>query len=99
MTKIIEVVRYKLEKGVTDSQVAELSDKLQKEVELQPGYIARRLAKSTEGEWVDLVFWNSLDDALNASNHINNLPLASLFMKLVNTESVAFDHYECIQEF
>jgi hypothetical protein len=56
--RIVEWAPFRLQPGVTDSQLLDASDALQRDfLELQDGFIARDLLRGPDGQWVDLVHW------------------------------------------
>ncbi len=62
---IIEVVTFQAKEGVSETQLLELSnafgEALKREVK---GFIKRTLTKHcTEDKWVELVWWESMNDA------------------------------------
>ena len=83
-----EIVLFKLKDGVLDAQILEASDALQRDLEGMAGYLSRRLLKTDDGQWIDLVEWESLDAAHHASEAIMPRPSAQRFMDLVDMPSV-----------
>ncbi|MBO9476234.1 hypothetical protein J7382_01685 [Shimia sp. R11_0] len=64
---VIEIVRFRLNAGVTSTQATAAWEKSQSFVQSQPGFLRRRLATTSDGEWLDEVEWESLDHAHAAS--------------------------------
>ena len=91
-TGVVEVVLVRAKPGVTDEQILEAADGLQREVEHFPGYIGRQVLKSEDGQWLDIVDWVSLDDALRAAEAIMQRPIAQTYLSLVETESLRTLH-------
>ncbi len=91
-TKTIEIVMYRAKPEVSDAHLTELSDGFQRELDGFPGYIRRRLLKDDDGIWIDIVDWNSMEEAMRASEQINASPLAAAFGELVEGESVKVMH-------
>ena len=83
-----EIMLFKLKDGIGDAQILEASDALQRDVEGMDGYISRRLLKTDDGRWIDVVEWESLDAAHHASELIMPRPSAQRFMDLVDMPSV-----------
>jgi hypothetical protein len=89
----VEVVFYSARPGVSDDQILEASAALQRDVEQCSGYIDRWLLKHDEGQWLDIVDWSSLDEALSAADVIMERPAAQEFMSLIEPESIRVMHF------
>ena len=64
MSEVIEVVQFKLAKGVTPAAFAALDRAVEREhVARQPGFMRRESAVSDDGEWLVVVHWASARDA------------------------------------
>ena len=78
---IVEVVQFKARPGVSDAQICDAADALQRDVQHLPGYMHRRLLKSQDGQWLDIVDWTGLGEALQAADVIMARPSAQSFME------------------
>ena len=94
---IVEVVQFKAKAGVSDAQIRDAADALQRDVEQFPGYLHRRLLKSEDGQWLDIVDWTGLDEALHAAEAIMARSSAQSFMELVEPESITMLHLASVQ--
>lgn len=57
---VLEWAQFKLSPGVTDAQVLEASDAVQREfLSTQKGFIRRELLNGKDGQWSDLIYWES----------------------------------------
>ncbi len=65
--RVIEVVTFKLAKGVSDEEFLKTVPASSEFVRNLPGFIARRLSKGDNGIWLEHIEWKSLDDAKAAS--------------------------------
>ena len=91
-TGIVEVVLFRAKTGVSDAQIRAVADALQRDVEEFPGFISRRLVKSEDGQWLDIVDWTGLDEALRAAEVIMAQPSAERIIELVEPESITMLH-------
>ena len=57
-----------------------------------PGYLGRELLEDDNGQWVDLVRWATIDDALAAASAFMEVPEAAAFMDVVEPESITMLH-------
>ena len=94
---IVEVVQFKAKTGVSDAQIRAAAAALQRDVEQFPGYMRRRLLKSADGQWIDIVDWTGLDEALQAGEAMMARPSAQGFMELVELESISMLHLAPVQ--
>lgn len=99
MSKVYEIVRYMAKEGIEDNQLIEASKKLHGILEGLPGLISRKLSKSEAGEWIDIVLWDSIDDAVKTAEIVNTSPIAGDFMILVEESSITFTHYQLIDDY
>jgi len=83
---------FRAKPETSDTQILDLSDELQRQVEAFPGCIHRRLLKDGDGNWIDIVDWNSIEEAMQAAEAINGKPLAAQFGELVEAGSVKVLH-------
>lgn len=69
ITKVgaVELVLFKLKEGVSEAQGLEAMTSLNDFVSKQAGFISRKLSKASNDSWVDLVFWESMQAARQAS--------------------------------
>ena len=94
---VVEVVQFKAKPGVSDAQIRAAADALQRDVEQFPGCLHRRLLKSEDGQWLDIVDWTGLDEALHAAEAIMARPSAQGFMELAEPDSITMLHLASVQ--
>ena len=92
VTGMVEVVQFKAKVGVSDAEIRAVADELQRDVEEFPGYISRRLVKSEDGQWLDIVDWTGLAEALRAAEAIMDRPSAARILELVEPDSIRMLH-------
>lgn len=68
--KIVEIVLFKPAPEVSEADVLKTTAMMQAKVVTMPGYIDRQLLKNSDGQWVDLVWWESLEQAQAAAEAI-----------------------------
>ena len=69
MTETLEIVTFRLKPGTEAGFVAKngvMSDWLAR----QPGFLSRHLGKREDGVWVDVVRWQSMEQAKAAADRI-----------------------------
>ena len=88
----VEVVLYRTRPDISETQIIDASDALQMDLEDCPGYLSRRLLRTQDGLWVDMVEWLSLQQAEAAAAAIMERPSAAHFMALVEESSIQMLH-------
>jgi len=96
---VLEIVHFRVKPGVSDEQVLAASTQTQEWISQCPGYLARELSKTTEGQWIDIVHWRTLAEAQAAAQQIMQEPCAAPFMALLDPTQVTFYHLEQQQAF
>jgi antibiotic biosynthesis monooxygenase (ABM) superfamily enzyme len=87
-----EIVIYRLKPDVDRNQFMEISARATEWLRQRPGYQGRELLQDDNGQWVDLVRWATMDDALAAASAFMEVPEAAAFMEAVEPESVMMLH-------
>ena len=87
---VIQFISYKLVEGASVADFLLASEKCNNEVlSKHPGFISWKML--TEGDmWVDLVTWETMEDAINAQNNESFMhnPVALQFFSFINFESL-----------
>ena len=87
-----EIVIYRLKGEVHRDQFMEVSARATEWLRNRPGYLGRELLEDDSGQWVDLVRWATMDDALAAASAFMEVPEAAAFMDAVEPESITMLH-------
>ena len=90
----LEMVRFRLQPGITDEAFLSLNAATAAFLNSQEGFGRRLLSKGPEGTWADLVEWESLTLAQKASERIMTEPSLAPFMNAIDPESILMDHLE-----
>jgi antibiotic biosynthesis monooxygenase (ABM) superfamily enzyme len=87
-----EIVIYRLKPDVDRNRFLEISTQATEWLRGRPGYLGRELLEDDNGQWVDLVRWATMDDALAAASAFMEVPEAAAFMDVVEPESITMLH-------
>lgn len=91
----VEIVEFKLFEGTEEDEFLKASEVVTKDfLEKQPGYIKRELLKSERDEWMDIVHWESFEDAQNASAEFLENDDCLKFAQLIDEEQMKIMHLE-----
>ena len=91
MTETLEIVTFRLKPGTEAGFVANngvMSDWLVR----QPGFLSRHLGKREDGIWVDVVRWQSMEQAKAAADRITAEIGASEALQAIEPASVDMRH-------
>ena len=81
---IVEWAPFELSEGVDESVLLEASAELQREfLSHQTGFIRRELLKKDEGQFVDIVWWKSLEDAERAMKNASESASCGKYFQLM----------------
>ena len=95
---IVEVAQFKLATGVREEDFLQEAEAVQKNfLEKQSGYIDRQLLKDKDGQWVDILHWNSTEEAQKAGEVMMGDPATQGFMQKIDPSSVKMLHLEQVQ--
>ena len=90
---VVEVAQFKLVTGVNDGEFLGEAERVQKNfLEKQPGYIDRELLKGDDGQWADILHWNSIEEAQKASEMLLKEPAAQGFIRKIDPTSISMLH-------
>ena len=63
---VLELVIFKLNPGVTNEQCLKALEATTADLQRQPGFVRREVRRDSDGTWVDMVYWQTRDEALAA---------------------------------
>jgi len=89
MTTTIEWAPFTLAPGTDDAALLQASADLQADfLARQPGFVRRDLLKGADGQWIDLVYWDSPGAAEAAMQRAATSPVCHRYFQLMT----AADH-------
>jgi heme-degrading monooxygenase HmoA len=83
MTTTLEIAEFETVANAGEDAVLAAAHEAGVFLARQPGFVARRLARRPEGDWVDIVEWESLDAAKAAAQAFPAAPEAASFMQVI----------------
>lgn len=84
---VVEIVLFRLREGVSHEDLLQAADALMPDLRRMSGYIKRELLCGASGQWVDLVYWRSLNEALAAAEQFKTLSSARPFNAMIEPPS------------
>lgn len=97
---IIELAQFKTKAGVSEAEVLQASQEAHDGfLAKQTGYVSRELLKSGEGEWVDIVHWETMEDAQAAMNAFIGHTSTKKFGEIIDPSSIKMMHLELAKKY
>lgn len=73
-----DIINYKLADGITEEKLLSIAKQIVTTwMTKQPGFIKWEINKSNNGDYTDIVYWNSEEDAKKAEAEMMNIPNAN----------------------
>lgn len=96
---IIELVLFTLKDGYAPKQFLEAANASMADLRTMPGFLSRELMKNEQGQWVDLIHWNSLEKALAAAAVFPQMESAQPFMEMIEHAQTRMMHLEQLRSY
>jgi hypothetical protein len=97
MTLCFELAHFTVRDGEEDALLAERPAMVRALKNAFPGALAAWLTQQDDGSWLDVVLWQSREDAEDAAERINNIPEAHAWFRHIS-ESHGLRHVEVVHE-
>lgn len=92
--KAIEWVIFKPNPKITVEEVRESLESLNPILKSYKGFLGRQLASGNDGQWMDLVFWETIGDAKFAADNILKNEKAGKAFGVIDETEMQFFHFE-----
>lgn len=96
--KVMEIVIWKSNPEFTNEQVIEKSKGVNKFVNTQSGFVSRDFAQNEKGQWIDFLYWKTLEDAQAAAKNIESSPDCAEFFQTIDMSSIQMFHFSSIYQ-
>ena len=91
--KVLELVVFKLNEGVSREQFLATNDGVSTWALEQPGFVSREMSYDAEGDrWIDIVWWASLEDAQAAAESAMSSASCTPMFSLIDMEATQMIH-------
>jgi hypothetical protein len=95
MSKVLELVVFKLKEGATREELLATADAVSDWAESQAGFISRELSYDAEGDrWIEVVWWKTMEDAHAAAELALGSESCTPMFALIDEESTLMVHGE-----
>ena len=95
---VYEVAIGRLKEGVSREDYLHVTELVEADLRKMSGFLSRHLLAGEDGLWIDLVRWNSMEEALEAAEIFPTLPSAQPMEAMLDFSSVKMYHMELIFE-
>ena len=92
MSNVIEIVHFKLVEGANSDNFAKSAEIISEWAKSQKGFQYRSLNVNDAGEWTDIVYWDSLENAQAASQNFMESNGNSEFMAMIDASTLKMGH-------
>lgn len=92
----VEIVLFKLKADVEEAVFLQAAEAVTPALRTMPGFIDRALLKDENGQWLDLMHWQSREAALKAAEIFPTLECAQPFGAMLDWSSVTMLHLESV---
>lgn len=97
---VIELAQFKIKTGISDAEVLAASQEAHNGfLAKQKGYVSRELLKSSESEWVDIIHWETIEDAQAAMQNFMGSPSTKRFVEVIDDSSIKMMHLEVVKNY
>jgi hypothetical protein len=92
MSAAIEIISYKLQASASKEDLMACNPPVESWIAAQPGFEYRALSQKEDGTWVDVVFWDSMENAKKAGEGFCQADAPKKMMALIDEGTVDMQH-------
>jgi hypothetical protein len=96
---VVEIVTFKLKAGASEQDFLQAANAIQTDLQTMSGYMSRELLKDEHDGWIDLIHWQSMEQALAAAEAMITLPGVGLFITMIDETSMTMRHLHQIRNY
>lgn len=89
----MEVVTFKTNPEYTNEQLQQAMETTNDIVKEFDGFVSRNISQNENGEFIDVVLWETKEQALNAAKQVPEIPELIKNFALIDPKSVVMKHY------
>ncbi|MEQ1552179.1 hypothetical protein [Sphingorhabdus sp.] len=90
---VLEVASFRLASGITGDAFHRSVPASNAFLQRQKGFVRRRIGRSSDGDWVDVVEWASMEDATRAGEKFPTEPSVAPFAATIDMSTLKLVHY------
>jgi len=89
--KILKIVKWKAKSNVTDSEITYAVNNMVQDLNKLKGFVSHTLYKTEYDEWVDINYWESVEDANDSNGIMLEKKSFTKLIDLIDVKSVNVD--------
>jgi hypothetical protein len=89
---VLELVSFHLIPGTPPATFVAMAQATEPVLRRQPGYVSHRLVHTADGQWIDIVEWQSLAHATEAAKIVLADPAIAPFVAAIDMATVTMSH-------
>ncbi|NOK59985.1 MAG: hypothetical protein GFH27_549291n178 [Chloroflexi bacterium AL-W] len=93
---VIEVILCKLAEHSDEAILLQTVMELESVLKQTPGYIKRELSRNDNGQWIDIIHWQNLEQALAAPDSVMATEVRQRFGGMIALEGLSMIHVESV---
>ncbi len=95
MKNALEIVTFRTKDGIAVADVLKASAEMEQHfITKQKGFIKRTIGKGDGNEWVDVVYWETMNDATKAGEAAMQSPACAPMFGMIDEASTKMSHSE-----
>lgn len=91
-----EVVIFRLQSTATETEFLATVDETTALLKTQPGFISRTIGKAESGEWLDILYWDTVEAAKKAAEAFQTDPAGKRFSAYLDPQHIQVFYLEAI---
>ena len=96
MSRVCEIAMFRLRPGVDRERLLMESDRVGNWLRQRSGFVGRELLEDETGQWVDLIRWETMEDAMSAFAEFEQDPEMNDFISLLDPDSMQMLHAKTV---
>lgn len=98
--RVVELVTYQLKPGTEEGPFLAAVEQSNQFLRTCPGFVERRVAREAGLPiWLDMVLWQTMEEAMTAAARFNHVPETETFNSLIDRSSAMMTHFEVHSEY
>lgn len=99
MPQAIEMVMFKTKQHLNEQEAKITLLSVNPILQTYPGFISRVLSKNTDGFWLDIVYWNSMEEAKDAAQEVMKNETAVKVFDAIESSTIQMFHFTPVDFF
>ncbi|MCU0435193.1 MAG: hypothetical protein MUC87_17180 [Bacteroidia bacterium] len=93
---VYETALFQLAKGTTENEALQHLESLNPLVSQLPGFISRHISHNGQGQWLDFLEWESMEQAKAASDKLMQMPEAAEAFGVIDMGTLQMFHFHAV---